>query len=443
MKIGGRREPAHPSFHIDPNRIGLSGYSQGGLHTNIGQVWAGDDSLNPYGIRFRALAPGNTPDYIYKALVPNGVVKLSIGVGLVETYLVGAHAQVSPLISKWVAALASQQPSLAGGDLCEHAQHDTLASTTKQDLAVRSPGCFAGRMTPPSLWAQAFDDTIFPPEMAISMWKRMSHPGNQLYLSMGGHAAPAAPAAVEKDKLQAQLEFLNHYLRGRPLDAPEVVYWTRDPNVQVPSDSYKYPDGAWARHTAPTWPPPGTKRKAYELGADGRAVSDGAEEGSLLLAPVSEDEANDPIASAALSGTPLGTSPLPSRVPATNLPGFIAGFETRPFGSVRQLHGAAKAELAWTPSSPNTQLVVEVFDVAPDGTLTLLERGVRGIRDASPGTPIEVQVTANAFSARIREGHRVLAWVMAADPLFYYPYLDSLGGTLQAGSESTLSLPLR
>jgi ABC-2 type transport system ATP-binding protein len=443
LGIGGRNRPAHPSFHIDRTRIGLTGYSQGGLHTNLGQAWAGDPSLDPYGIRFRVLEPGNTPDYVYNALAPNGVVKLSIGVGLVETYLVGAHAHVSPLIAKWIAALATQQPVLAGGELCKYAGHDTPTSTTKQDLAFRSPGCFASRMTAPSLWAQAFDDTVFPPGMAISMWRRMPNPGNRLYLDMGGHAAPSAPDAVEADKLREQLAFFDHYLRGMPLHAPEVVYWTRDPGVQVPSDSYRYPDGAWARHTAPTWPPPRTERATYELGADGRAVAGGAEEGALPLAPLAEDEANDPIALAALSGTPLGTSPIPSRVPATNLPGSIAGFETQAFSRGRELDGAARATLAWTPASPDTQLVLEVFDEAPDGTLTLLGRGVQGLRGATPGTPVAVKIDANAFSARVRAGHRILTWVMAANPLFYDPYPDSLGGTLQAGSGSTLSLPLR
>ena len=40
------------------------------------------------------------------ALVQNAVVKLSYGVGLLETYLVGAHAHVSPLLAKWIATAA-------------------------------------------------------------------------------------------------------------------------------------------------------------------------------------------------------------------------------------------------------------------------------------------------------------------------------------------------
>ena len=84
--------------------------------------------------------------------------------------------------------------------------------------------------------------------------------------------------------------------------------------------------------------------------------------------------------------------------------------------------------------------MLEVFDQAPDGTLTLLGRGVQGIRGATPGHPGPREHRPNAFSARIRPGHRILTWVMAADPLFYDPYPDSLGGTLQAGSGSNSSL---
>ncbi|MFL5885615.1 MAG: alpha/beta hydrolase, partial [Thermoleophilaceae bacterium] len=81
LGIGGRTLPPHPSFHIDASRIALSGYSQGGLHANLGQVWAGDRSVDPYGISFRAIEPGNTPDLTFQALVPNSVVKLSFGLG--------------------------------------------------------------------------------------------------------------------------------------------------------------------------------------------------------------------------------------------------------------------------------------------------------------------------------------------------------------------------
>lgn len=444
LGIGGRGQPAHPDFHLNRARIGLTGYSQGGLNTNLAQVWSGDRTVNPYGIRFAALEPGNTPDVTFNALVPQGVVKLSFGVGLVETYAVGTRMEVAPEVYKWIATAAADQPQLYAGSVCDARGHDTAASTMKEDLAARSPGCFIKRMTPPSLWSQAFDDSLFPPDMAISMWRQMpDHAADRLYLSMGGHAAPAAPPEVEQDRLNEQLHFFNHFLRGASLRVPRIVYWTRDPSVSVAANSYRYPDKAWYRQTATTWPPHGVAAVRYELGADGRAVRTGALAGMLPLQPLTEDERNDSVASAAMSATPLGTSPLPSALPATSLPGFVAAFATDPFSSDHELTGAPTAHLDWTPTSPDTQLVLEVFDQAPDGTLTLLSRGVTGLRGVTPGQAEMVTVSAQTFSALIHAGHRIVAWVMDGDLAFYKPYPGSSGGVLQAGGASTLTLPLR
>ena len=442
LGAGGRTDPAHPDFHIDRSRIGLSGYSQGGLNTNLAEVYSGDRRLDPYGIHFDVLTPGNTPDLVYQALVPSDVVKLSFGVGLIETYLVGAHAHMSPLLEKWIGTATANLPD-DGKPLCEKGTHDTLTSPIKADLAARSVGCHVAQMTAPSLWAQAFDDELFPPQMAVHMWRRMPSHGNRLYLSMGGHGAPSAPDKVEHDKLLAQLAFVNHHLRGTPLHEPQVVYWSRDPDHAVPGDAYKYPDAAWERHTSPVWPPRGTKHMRFQLAADGRAVRKGAAAGSLPLAPLFLDEAHDPVALAAISGSPLGTSPVPSSIPATNLPGSVAGFEVKQFDGPRELDGAASARIPWTPLSPDSQVVLQVLDVGPDGKLTLLERGVQGIRGAPLGTPIDVHVRTNEFSARIEAGHRLLVWVTSADPLFYKPYAGSLGGVLGAGPGATIRLPLR
>ena len=443
LGLGGRDQPVHPDFHLDRARIGLTGYSQGGLNTNLAQVWSHDRSINPYGISFAALEPGNTPDITFNALVPSQVVKLSFGVGLVETYVSGTHLRMAPEIFRWIATAGADQPKLYGGNVCAAAGHDTPTSTMKEDLAARSPGCFVAQMTPPSLWSQAFDDNLFPPDMAISMWRKMpDHTDNRLYLSMGGHAAPSAAPEVEQDRLAEQLRFFNHFLRGAPLHEPRIVYWTRDPSVSVPSSAYRYPNSAWYRQTASIWPPPGIRDRVYQLGANGLAVSHGAPAGTMPLQPLSEDERNDPVAAAAMSATPIGTSPIPGALPSTSLPGFVASFTTAPFGSPCQLTGSPLARLRWTPAGADSQLVLEVFDQAPDGTLTLLSRGVMGLRGAVPGRVQRVAIRGQTFSALIRARHRILAWVMDGDAAFYKPYPDSAGGMLQAGGQSTLTLPL-
>ena len=38
LGVGGRDKPAHRDFHVNRRRIALAGYSQGGLHTNLGEV---------------------------------------------------------------------------------------------------------------------------------------------------------------------------------------------------------------------------------------------------------------------------------------------------------------------------------------------------------------------------------------------------------------------
>jgi ABC-2 type transport system ATP-binding protein len=47
LGIGGRDAPAHPDFHLDRSRIASFGESQGGLHTNLGEVYAHDPGIDP------------------------------------------------------------------------------------------------------------------------------------------------------------------------------------------------------------------------------------------------------------------------------------------------------------------------------------------------------------------------------------------------------------
>lgn len=65
----------------------------------------------------------------------------------------------------------------------------------------------------------------------------------------------------------------------------------------------------------------------------------------------------------------------------------------------------------------------------------------QGIRGATPGEARDVAVTGNTFNARIAAGHSLLAWASASELGFYKPYVPSLGGTLEAGPGSTLTLP--
>jgi predicted acyl esterase len=138
----------------------------------------------------------------------------------------------------------------------------------------------------------------------------------------------------------------------------------------------------------------------------------------------------------------VGTS-IVRGLPASSSPGLVAAFDTGPFKRRRELAGPIRARFGWTPASPDSQAVLRVFDRAPDGTLTLLARGVEGMRGATTGEPLRLTVRANDFAALIRRGHSLLTWISAADAPFYKPYPASLGGTMEAGPSASLTVRLR
>jgi ABC-2 type transport system ATP-binding protein len=443
LEIDGAGAPDHPDFELNARRIALWGISQGGLHTNLAQAHANDPDLNPYGIRFRALLPGNTPDRVFDALVHNEVVKLSFGVGLIQTYLVGAQGQVGSNVAKWIATSAADVPgSYGAGPICERGEHDTPSSTMKHDLAERSIGCFMGRMRVPFAWAQAFDDELFTPQMAVDMYHHAPAKTKRLYLSTGGHGAPGSAQKVERDRLRWQMDFLGHRLRGRKLDSPPVIYWRRNPAVPAPSTPFTWDSKAWRRDTAKAWPPAGTRDVDYQLSADETLVRSGAQTGSVPLAPLTLDIANDPVAIAVASATPLGAAPVQA-LPSVSSPGLVAGFQTEPLERPKDLLGSTRLKATFTPLSPDAQLILRVYDLAADGTATLLGRDATGMRLTTPGQAREVSLRTTEFAARIAKEHSVLALLTTADAPFYKVYPGSLGGLVELGPSASLTVPLK
>jgi ABC-2 type transport system ATP-binding protein len=434
-------------YKVDPDQISLWGYSQGGLHTNLGLVWADDKDLNPTGIRFAAIQPGNTPDRVFWALIDDEeVVKLSFGLALVALYQSSTGGKVAPIVDKWIATAGADVPAAYGaGDVCDTTGHDSTGSSMKADLAARSVGCRADRWTAPVQWMQAFDDALFPVDMALRMWatgKRKA--ADRLYLSMGGHGAPGPRPEIEREKTEYNVAWLDAVRAGTRVDLPKVVYWLRDPAVAVPYGTPQYPEGAWTRRTASAWPVPGSQSLKLTLSSDGRAVPAGgdATAGDLPLAAGTADPANDPAATAAAQAVPSGTT-VTGAAPSEPAPGNVADFRTEPFAADTQLVGSPQINVHWRPATPDSQVVLRVFDEAPDGTLTLLTRGVQGFRSPTAMTGYGVVLPAYAFGALIRKGHRVLARITASDATFYKPYPGMAGGVLGIGADTFLNLPVK
>ena len=431
-----------PELAIDRDRILLWGDSQGGLHVNGVTFHAADKELNPLGLRPAVIAPANTPDIVQNALAPEGVVKLTFGAGLVQTYVVGASAHMQPVVWKWIAMQTATD--MLAAPYCPEGEVDTLTSATAVDLAWRSIGCHIADVSQPLIWAQALDDQLFPPEMAVAMWRRApAHDRSVLYLSVGGHGTPAADPSVEADELATRLQFVEATLSGSPHGLPAVVYWRREPAVDVPADSFRWPKAAWTRHEATNWPPPGTKRAGLRLGADGTLGAKRPAGGSLPLLPAHVDVADDPVAQAVGSSTPLGTRPLPRDIPPTDARGLLARFTTKPLRAARELAGTPILRASWTMAGAASQVAAKLFAITPDGRRTFLTRGIAGLRGNAPGERREFRIALTPAAVKLGKGTRLELWLSAGDPTFYKPWVADAGGLLHVGRTARLSVPWR
>ena len=292
---------------------------------------AHDPSINPYGISFRALEPGNTPDLVFEALVPNSVLKLSFGVGLIGTYFGGSTSgKIAPgggQVDRHRGRRRASALRVRGPLRPIDSRHGDRARCSRTLHGARSAVSPSASGCPGSGHRHSMTASSRP------TWRSRCGAARRTATSIGFTCRWVATPRlrrtkpVEQDRLDTQRRFLDAAMQGKALPKPSVVDWTRDPDGRGPGRLLRVPGGRVAPATADSWPPAKVADATYRLGADGSATQGSASSGVTYLSPLTEDARNDPVAAAALAGTPLGTSPL-SSVPATSPPGFIASFRT-------------------------------------------------------------------------------------------------------------------
>ena len=305
----------------DPNRAAMTGYSQGGGTTNL--VGAADP-------RLKVLAPGHTFSGLAESLKPNGCIKFSIDTVILSAAYLAMGARTDPvLVSRWANYLET-------GAEVPNPQDGKLPS---QEFEVRSPRNYTSQLTQPSLWVQAFDDSLFPVDQAVLMFNKMPNPNNHLYLSWGGHFAPNPPA-YETDYRETEIQhWMGRWLRGdaNGIDAePRVTYWYLD-------DA----NGHLVRQMSPTWPPPGVVMSPVAL-TPGQALSGSGAQGFP----------NDPAVQFGANASGMGQTvkSLPDHTPADTMV-----TTTTPLTSPVLYAGAAHADIRWLSTGSPSQVSVKVW----------------------------------------------------------------------------------
>ncbi len=407
------------TLRIDPRHVAAVGGSYGG-----GQAWllltTREDARLQYGewrspagriVRLAAVVPQYTwSDLLYslapsghhlssgvdpaRATTPFGVGKLT----LVNGFLATIGGRITPQIASWLGRLDAGEP-YDGDPAVEEAKH--------QFALDRSPfyqdGFFSALRTRrqrrvPVLVAQGWTDPIFPAIEALRMYRRLkaADPGYPVALYLGDFehltALAKVPDLVYAHGLGNRL--LDRYLRGHmigPAFDVRAAVTNCDPKRMGPIVRTR------------TWD--GLARERLVFALDGPRATE-----SPLADPRGQEA--DPVTVSLTRGRGCITT---ARGPT---PG-VATWEV-PVARDFTLLGLPRLTLAYHTTAPDLELNSRLWDVAPNGTQTLVTRGAYRAVSPSPGGDVaDYELFGNAW--RLRAGHRVLLEVTQADAGYLRP----------------------
>ncbi|MCW3040201.1 MAG: transporter ATP-binding protein [Solirubrobacterales bacterium] len=278
---------------------------------------------------------------------------------------------------------------------------------------------FADRIRIPTMLVQGQGDTLFNLRESVATYDTLRKQGTPVKLvwQFGGHSGPAAKGEADLTKPDSSyegrtfLDWFDHYLKDAP-KAPSLDFTFFRDWVTYTGDA----TAAYGR--APAYPAVAAPEPLYLTGANGlttdvAGVKDGA--ASLLTtaagAPTSYTE----------------TSAIDQKQPVSDVPGTTARFETPPLGTDTDVVGVPSADLrldAPVQSSPAGQvgaptelaLFFKLYDVAPDGGITLTHRVISPVRIANPGVPVHVDLPGLVH--RFPKGHRIVLAVSGGDAAY-------------------------
>ncbi|MFJ3582627.1 CocE/NonD family hydrolase [Streptomyces sp. NPDC090127] len=424
----------------DP-RVGMIGGSYGGA------VQLATASVDP---RLDALVPLITWNDLAHSLAPNAADRETPGVFKWQWangfYLMG---EAQPLL------VPSLDPSRINSLRCLHFVTDACdtvrllnsgrypAADTRKMLDFArsvSPVSYLDRVDAPTLLVQGQSDSLFTLNEAQDTYERLQARGveTKMIWQSWGHSGGQAPG--ELDLGQGNLE--TSYV-GRRVLAWFDRYLRRDANADTGAEFAYYRSWESGYGTAPTVP--ALSQELY-LSGDGKLVDNRAKvaRGSRTygnwLVPTSHSESS----LAGLIGLP---DPRPHDVKGTYL-----GWTGEPLTAPVDLVGSPRATLRVV--SPRTErvqdsgdaadklvLFAKMYDIAPDGTKTLVNRLVAPVRVPDVTRPFTVELPGIAH--RYATGHR-LEFVIAASDDAYFGNRGVKPVTVTAAPEDTgvLELPV-
>lgn len=399
-------------------RVGVIGGSYGG-----GQTWllmttrpSGDLRFgtwrSPAGRRIElgAIVPMYTWTDLLYSLVPNGrhlssgvdpaTAATPIGVPkqtLIDGFLASAGQRLPQQTYGWLARTNVGEPYEAGDPVIEEARRELTVNRSAfyQDDYFEALRAKRVRRVP-VLAAQGWTDPIFPAIEPLRMYRRLKRasPGYpiQLYLGDMEHLTARAKVADLRHFHVLGNRLLDRHLRGR---GPKPVLDARAAVTNC--DEKRFGPVVRAR----SWDRLADARAGFDLGGP-RQTTHRVGGGPGPLA--------DPVVVSQQRGRGCITTG-PGDTPGA------AAYDV-PLPAPATLMGLPRLKLTYTATAPDFELNARLWDVAPDGTRTLVDRGAyRGGPDTS-GT-IEYELFGNAW--RVEAGHGLRLELLQDDSSYLRP----------------------
>jgi predicted acyl esterase len=335
----------------------------------------------------------------------------------------------------WLERLAHATPVIE--PWLSHQRRDAYwkHASVGEDLgALRRPTFMVGG------WADAYHDAILRViEGAAGPVKGLIGPWAHTYPFLG---VPGPAIGF----LQEAIRWWDHWLRDDPneiMDEPALQVWMQD---SVAPDALRQDrSGRWLAE--PGWPADSVSSQRYWL-APG-ALRDAPDQNGTLEHRSSQAPASDR-GNWCPGGWALGAVDLAGDQRIEDAQDLR--FTTAPLVEPLELLGFPRLQVRVTADRPQALLMARMCDVAPDGSSTLISRGVLNLTHRAgnedpaplaPGEPYDVQVVLGSVGYRLAAGHRLRVALATTYWPWVWPSPEIVTLSVHIGDRSRLDLPVR